>query len=214
MSILEDISLALQNGKRKEVTRLVQEAMDAGLPANSILEEGLLAGMSVIGDKFTRNEAYVPEVLVAARCMNSGSALLKPLLAEDGVRHIGKICIGTVAGDLHDIGKNLVSMMMESKGIEVVDLGVDVPAEKFVRCAVENGCDIICCSSLLTTTMQEMSKVVQCAVEAGIRGRVKIMIGGSPVTQEFCDRIGADYYTDNANSAAIKAREILTSVVQ
>lgn len=211
MSIHEEISLALQSGKRKEVLRLVQEAIDAGESANSILENGLMAGMAVVGDRFTRGEAFIPEVLVAARCMNGGSALLKPLLAEEGVQSIGKACIGTVQGDLHDIGKNLVAMMLESKGIEVVDLGVDIPAEKFVECAVESNCDIICCSALLTTTMPEMAKVVEQARGAGIRDKVKIMIGGAPVTQEYCDKIGADCYAGDAAAAAVLARELLTT---
>ena len=199
---LQEISLQLQAGKVKMVKTLVQEAIDAGIPAGQILEEGLLAGMNVIGEKFKNNEIFVPEVLVAARAMNTGATLLKPLLAAEGVQSIGKICIGTVQGDLHDIGKNLVKMMMEGKGIEVVDLGTDVSPETFVATAKEQGCQIICCSALLTTTMGVMADVVKAAEEAGIRDQVKIMIGGAPITEAFCRQIGADAYTSDAASAA------------
>ena len=199
---LQEISLQLQAGKVKMVKTLVQEAIDAGIPAGRILEEGLLAGMNVIGEKFKNNEIFVPEVLVAARAMNTGATLLKPLLAAEGVQSIGKICIGTVQGDLHDIGKNLVKMMMEGKGIEVIDLGTDVSPETFVTTAKEQGCQIICCSALLTTTMGVMADVVKAAEEAGIRDQVKIMIGGAPITEAFCRQIGADAYTSDAASAA------------
>ncbi|MBQ7301962.1 MAG: corrinoid protein [Clostridia bacterium] len=199
---LQEISLQLQAGKVKMVKTLVQEAIDAGIPAAQILEEGLLAGMSVIGEKFKNNEIFVPEVLIAARAMNTGATLLKPLLASEGVQSIGKVCIGTVQGDLHDIGKNLVKMMLEGKGIEVIDLGTDVSPETFVETAKNEGCRIICCSALLTTTMGVMADVVKAAEEAGIRDQVKIMIGGAPITEAFCRQIGADAYTSDAASAA------------
>ena len=199
---LNEISLQLQAGKAKIVKTLVQEALDAGVPAQQILEEGLLAGMSVVGEQFKNNEIFVPEVLVAARAMNQGVALLKAKLAEGGVTAKGKACIGTVKGDLHDIGKNLVKMMLESKGIEVIDLGVDVAPETFVQTAKEQGCQIICCSALLTTTMVVMGDVVKALEEAGIRDDVKVMIGGAPVTEDFCKQIGADAYTPDAASAA------------
>lgn len=208
MELLNQISQNLQAGKAKIVKGLVQQAIDEGIPAQQILEEGLLSGMSVIGEKFKNNEIFVPEVLVAARAMNMGAGLLKPLLAQDGVRASGKVCIGTVKGDLHDIGKNLVKMMMEGKGLEVVDLGVDVAPETFVKTAEEQGCTVICCSALLTTTMGVMGDVVKAAGEAGIRDRVKIMVGGAPVTQAFCDQIGADVYTADAASAADAAAEL------
>ena len=200
--ILENISTQLQAGKAKIVTELVQQAIDAGIPAQQILEEGLLAGMSVIGEKFKNNEVFVPEVLIAARAMNRGVALLKPLLVQDGVEAAGKVCIGTVKGDLHDIGKNIVKMMMEGKGLEVIDLGTDVAAETFVQTAIEQNCQVICCSALLTTTMGVMGEVVQAAEAAGIRDKVKIMIGGAPVTDAFCQQIGADAYTPDAATAA------------
>ena len=202
MSILSEISENLQRGKAKIVKELVQQAIDEGVPARDILEQGLLAGMDVVGDKFKKNEVFVPEVLVAARAMNMGTTLLKPLLAESGVEAAGKVCIGTVKGDLHDIGKNLVKMMMEGKGLEVVDLGTDVAPETYVQTAVEQGCQIICCSALLTTTMPVMGEVVKEAEKAGIRDKVKIMIGGAPVTEAFCLQIGADKYTTDAASAA------------
>ncbi len=204
---LNEISLQLQAGKAKIVKTLVQQAIDEGIPAQQILEEGLLAGMSIIGEKFKNNEVFVPEVLVSARAMNMGANLLKPLLAEGGVKNSGKVCLGTVKGDLHDIGKNLVKMMMEGKGLEVVDLGTDVAPEAFIKAAVEDGCQVICCSALLTTTMGVMADVVKAAEEAGIRDKVKIMVGGAPVTDAFCQQIGADAYTPDATSAADKAVE-------
>jgi methanogenic corrinoid protein MtbC1 len=161
--------------------------------------------MNVIGEKFKNNEVFVPEVLVAARAMSQGANILKPHLAEAGVKASGKVCIGTVQGDLHDIGKNLVKMMMEGKGLEVVDLGTDVSAETFVNTAKEQGCQIICCSALLTTTMGVMADVVKAAEAAGIRDQVKIMVGGAPVNDAFCQQIGADAYTSDAASAADKA---------
>ena len=202
MEILLEISEQLQKGKAKVVKELVEKAVADGVPVKSILEDGLLHGMGIIGGKFKNNEVFVPEVLVAARAMNMGAAILKPLLAEAGVESGGKVCLGTVKGDLHDIGKNLVKMMMEGKGLEVIDLGVDVPTEKFIEAATEHDCRIIACSALLTTTMGEMKSVVEAAEGAGIRGKVKIMIGGAPVTQAFCDQIGADSYAADASTAA------------
>ena len=152
MALLNEISEKLQAGKAKDVVALVQQAIDEGIPAETILNEGLLSGMNVIGEKFKNNEIYVPEVLVAARAMSKGSALLKPLLQDEGAKASGKVCIGTIEGDLHDIGKNLVTMMMEGKGLEVVDLGTDVSPEKFIETAVNENCNIIACSALLTTT--------------------------------------------------------------
>ena len=200
MEILNDISTLLQQGRAPKVKEKVQEALDQGISAKDILEEGLLSGMSVIGEKFKNNEVYVPEVLIAARAMNAGVALLKPYMVDAGVEAKGTVVIGTVKGDLHDIGKNLVKMMMEGKGLNVVDLGVDVSAEQFVSAAKENNADIIACSALLTTTMTEMKNVVD-AVKAESLD-VKVMVGGAPVTQNFCDSIGANSYTADAASAA------------
>ncbi len=202
---LKEISVQLQAGKAKNVKELVQQAIDEGIPAQQILEEGLLDGMNIIGEKFKKNEVFVPEVLIAARAMNQGTALLRPLLAEAGVESVGKVCIGTVKGDLHDIGKNIVKMMMEGKGLEVIDLGTDVAPETFIQTAIDQNCQIICCSALLTTTMGVMGDVVKAAEAAGIRDKVKIMVGGAPVTEAFCQQIGADAYTSDAASAADKA---------
>jgi len=199
---LQEISLKLQAGKAKEVKVLVQQAIDEGIPAQQILDEGLLSGMAVIGEKFKNDEVFVPEVLVAARAMNKGAELLKPLLADGGKKVNGKVCIGTVEGDLHDIGKNLVRMMLEGKGLEVVDLGTDVTPEAFVNAVKENDCKLVCCSALLTTTMGVMKDVIKALEDAGLRSQVKVMIGGAPVTQSFCDEIGADAYTPDAASAA------------
>ena len=208
MGILNDISENLQKGKSKMVKELVQQALDEGVKPADILEQGLLEGMGIIGEKFKNNEVYVPEVLVAARAMNMGSQVLKPHLAEAGVAATGKVCIGTVQGDLHDIGKNLVKMMMEGKGLEVVDLGTDVAPETFVQTAIEQNCQVICCSALLTTTMGVMGEVVKAVEAAGIRDSVKIMIGGAPVNEAFCKEIGADCYTVDAASAADAAVEL------
>jgi len=202
MCILNEISENLQNGRAKAVTALVQQALDEGMDAARILSDGLLAGMGVIGEKFKNNEVFVPEVMIAARAMNMGVALLKPHLAADGVTARGRVCIGTVKGDLHDIGKNLVKMMMEGKGLDVIDLGTDVATETFVTTAIEQNCRVICCSALLTTTMGIMGDVVRAAEKAGVRDRVKILVGGAPVSEEFCRQIGADVYTSDAASAA------------
>lgn len=200
--ILQEMSQQLQRGNTRGVKALVQQAIDEGVPVERILNDGLMSGMAVVGEKFKNMEVCVPEVLVAARAMNQGAALLKPLLADANVKSTGKVCIGTVMGDLHDIGKNLVKMMMEGKGLEVIDLGVDVPPETYVRTAVEQNCQVICCSALLTTTMSGMADVVNRVRDAGLKDRVKVMIGGAPVTEEFCRQIGADCYTPDATTAA------------
>lgn len=202
MAILEEISSFLQKGRTKNVKELVTQALEEGISPQVILEEGLLSGMAVIGEKFKNNEVFVPEVLVSARAMNAGTELLKSRLLQEGVASKGVAVIGTVKGDLHDIGKNLVRMMIESKGLTVVDLGVDVSPEAFVNAAVEHDAKIICCSALLTTTMGEMKGVVEECVTRGIREKVKIMVGGAPLSQEFCDSIGADCFTEDATSAS------------
>ena len=208
MSIYLEISENVRTGKMKAVKELVQSAVDSGLPAPDILNLGLLPGMNEIGELFKNNQVYVPEVLVAARAMNAGVAILKPLLIAGDIQAAGKVCLGTVKGDMHDIGKNLVKMMMEGKGLEVIDLGTDVAPETFVNTAIEQGCKVICCSALLTTTMDEMAEVVKQAEKAGVRDKVKIMIGGAPITGEFCKSIGADVYTSDAASAADAAVEL------
>ena len=202
------ISEKIQAGRAKEVKALVQQALDEGIDPNRILNEGLMAGMAVIGERFKNGEAFVPEVLVAARAMNKGAEILKPVLAAAGVKSSGKACIGTVKGDLHDVGKNLVKMMLESKGLEVIDIGTDVPPDAFIKTAQEQNCAVICCSALLTTTMEVMRDVVKAAEAAGIRDKVKIMIGGAPITEAFCKEVGADYYTSDAARCADVAAEI------
>ncbi len=208
MSILNEISENLQIGKAKIVKELVNQAIAEGNSAEAILKEGLLKGMGIIGEKFKKDEVYVPDVLIAARAMNAGTEILKPLLASSGVKSAGKVILGTVAGDLHDIGKNLVRMMMEGKGLEVIDIGVDVPAEKFIEMAIQENAQIIACSALLTTTMGEIENVIKAAVNAGIRDKVTIMIGGAPVTQSFCEKVSADIYTSDAASAADAAAKV------
>ena len=209
MNKLIEICEAVQKGKTKLVKQLVPEALEAGFPAQEILNQALLAGMDIVGTKFRNNEIFVPEVLVAARAMNAGVAILKPHLTSSDVQAKGRVCIGTVKGDLHDIGKNLVKMMLEGKGLEVIDLGVDVSPEQFVQAAIDHSCDIICCSALLTTTMPVMGDVVKAAEAAGIRAKVKIMVGGAPVTPEFCASIGADAYTPDAATCAARAVELI-----
>lgn len=207
MDKLSEIKELMQQGRAKNVVTLVQEALDEGIEANVILNDALLAGMAIIGDKFKQEEIFVPEVLVAARAMNKGVEVLKPYLQDSSNISKGTAVLGTIKGDLHDIGKNLVRIMMEGKGIDVIDLGTDISAETFIDEAKKNHADIICCSALLTTTMPEMKRVVDLVKAENLD--VKVMIGGAPVNQEFCDEIGADYYTDDAASAADVAASIL-----
>lgn len=209
MELLGKISEALQKGKAKDVKEMVQQALDAGALPQDVLNEGLLSGMNEVGIKFKNNEVYVPDVLIAARAMKAGTEILKPLLAAGGIKAKGKVVIGTVKGDLHDIGKNLVAMMMEGQGLEVIDAGTDVPPEKFISLATENDAQIIACSALLTTTMGEMKAVVEAAQAAGIRDKVVIMVGGAPVNDTFAKTIGADIYTPDAASAAEEAAAAL-----
>lgn len=212
MADLKGISEALQKGRAKLVKELVQAAIDEGVEAKKILDEGLLDGMNIVGQKFKINELYVPDVLVAARAMTAGTDLLKPLLMDEGVEAAGKVVIGTCKGDLHDIGKNLVKMMFEGKGFEVIDLGVDVSAEQFVNGAIENDAQIIACSALLTTTMGEMANVVKVATEKGIRDKVTIMIGGAPVNESYKESVGADIYTPDAASASDAALDAINKL--
>lgn len=212
MAVLDDINAAIQRGKKKEVVPLVQQAIDEGIGPSEILD-ALLDGFGVIGDAFRRDEVFVPEVLVAARAMNAGTALLKPLLEEEGAEPLGKAVLGTVEGDLHDIGKNIVRMMVEGKGIEVEDLGIDVKAEVFVDYVREHpDCKLVLASALLTTTMPKLSEVVKAFEDAGMRDQVKIMVGGAPVTQEYADEIGADAYTPDGGSCAVKAADLLVEM--
>ncbi len=207
MSILEQISELLQQGRAKEIQETVKKALEEGHDPQTIIDEGLLAGMSVIGAKFKVNEVYVPDVLIASRAMNAGMEVLKPYMVEGQMKTIGKVVIGTVEGDLHDIGKNLVRIMFESVGFEVLDLGVDVSTEQFLAKVEEEKPDILAMSALLTTTMTNMEKVIKAVEKKGLRQNLLIMVGGAPVTENFALSIGADLYAPDAASAAELARQ-------
>ncbi len=204
--ILEQISTSMQRGKSKEVKELVQTALDQGIPAKQILDESLLKGMSIVGEKFKNNEVFVPEVLIAARAMNMGVEVLKPALNASGIQAVGKAIVCTVKGDQHDIGKNLVKMMLEGAGLEVIDLKTDVSKEQVVEAIKETHAKVVCLSALLTTTMSYQKEIIDAIAEAGLRDQVKVMVGGAPVTQAFADEIGADAYTADAASCAQVAR--------
>ncbi len=207
MANLAAVAEALIRGDRDTVVDLVQEAVDEGTDPEAILNEGLVAGMDVVGRKFKNNEFYVPEVLIAARAMNAAMEILEPLLAESGAKPAGTVVIGTVKGDLHDIGKNLVGMMLKGGGFRVVDAGIDVAPERFVELARENGAQVVGLSALLTTTMTQMGNVIEALKEAGLDARV--MIGGAPITQDYADEIGADGYAPDAASAVELARSLM-----
>ncbi|MCR5443018.1 MAG: corrinoid protein [Sphaerochaetaceae bacterium] len=202
MASLVELGTLMQGGRAKVVRQMTNELIAEGFTPKQILEEGFLPAMAVVGEKFKNNEVFVPEVLIAARAMNAGMEELRPFLQGGESLEKGTVVLGTVRGDLHDIGKNIVGMMMKGSGLKVIDLGTDVAPETFVSSAIENNAKVIACSSLLTTTMKEMGEVVKEAEKAGIRSKVKIMVGGAPVTQAFCDSIGADRYTPDATSAA------------
>ena len=209
MSVLQQMSESLMKGKAKEVAAFVQQALAEGIPAEKILNEGLLPGMSTIGVRFKNNEVYVPEVLIAARAMKAGTEILRPRLVEAGVKPKGIVVIGTVKGDLHDIGKNLLGMMIEGAGLKVVDVGIDVDAQKFVNAAQEHGAALIGVSALLTTTMVNMKAVVDAVKASPLAGKTKVMVGGAPVTQAFCDEIGAQGYAPDAASGADLAKKLM-----
>jgi 5-methyltetrahydrofolate--homocysteine methyltransferase len=206
---LASIAEALQRGEAGKVEELVRLALQEKLTPKDILENGLIKGMNIIGVKFKNNEVYVPEVLIAARAMQAGMGVLRPKLVETGVRNIGKVAIGTVRGDLHDIGKNLVKMMLEGAGFEVIDLGADVSVDKFVNAVKEHQPDIVGMSALLTTTMVNMTEVIKALKSAGLRDKVKVMVGGAPVTQNYAEQIGADGYSPDAASAAEDAKKFI-----
>jgi len=211
MAVVENISEALQKGKAKDVVALIEEALNSGIPAQDILDQGLLHGMSVIGTRFKNNEVFVPEVLIAARALNKGTEVLKPRLVEAGVKPIGKVIICTVKGDLHDIGKNLVRMMLEGAGFEVIDLGVDVDENKIVEAVKQHQPQVLCLSALLTTTMSQQGVIIEALKSADLRDKVKVMVGGAPVTQSFCESIHADAYSQDAASAAEAAKAFVVS---
>ncbi len=208
MSLIEEIRQAVIEGQAKAVVPKVEQALADGIPADEILQKGLIDAMAEVGRLFEEGEYFVPEMLIAARAMSAALELLKPHLVEKGVEPLGRVAIGTVKGDLHDIGKSLVAMMLEGAGFEIVNLGVDVAPEKFVEEA-KKGAQIVAMSALLTTTMPNMKNTIQALKEAGVRDQVKVMIGGAPVTQAYADEIGADGYSPDASSAVRKAKELL-----
>ena len=211
---LAAVAAATKRGQQKKLLALVDKALSRGIPAQDILSGGLIKGMNDLGEDFSASRAFVPEMLMAARCMSAATAQLKPHLVDGGGvrRTIGSACIGTVRGDMHDIGKNLVKIMLEGSNIEVYDLGADVAPEAFIQAAREHHCDIIACSALLTTTMGEMKRVVELVNASDLRDKVKVMIGGAPVTDDFCQSIGADQYTPDAASAAEEAVRLAAMV--
>jgi len=209
MELLEQLSEALQQGNHERTADLTRQAMEQQTPAASILDDGLIAGMDVVGDRFRRHEIFLPEVLMAAKAMYSGLELLKPLLIKDGIPSQGKVVIGSVQGDTHDIGKNLVGIMLTGAGFEVIDLGNDVPPERFVETASAEGAPVIGMSALLTTTMSVMRKVVELTRERGLSDQVKIIVGGAPVSQQFADEIGADSYGFDAANAVDRIKTLV-----
>jgi 5-methyltetrahydrofolate--homocysteine methyltransferase len=208
-ALMNEIAGALYNGEAERVAELTRRALEEGFSPEEILNKGLIAGMERVGKDFRDGILFVPEVLIAAHAMKAGMQILRPLLTESAISGLGTFVIGTVKGDLHDIGKNLVAMMMEGAGFKVVDLGVDTPPEKFVEAVKSHNPQILGMSALLTTTMVEMRRVIETLKEAGLRDRVRILVGGAPVTQEYADEIGADGYAPNASLAVEKAKELL-----
>jgi len=208
MADYEALKQAVITGKLAQVKELVQKALDAGAAAQEVLDQALIPAMDTVGQKFSDHEYYIPEMLIAARAMQGGIGILKPLLAAAGSKPRGKVVIGTVKGDLHDIGKNLVGLMLQGGGFEVIDLGADVKPEKFVEAVKANAPDFVMMSALLTTTMLSMKETVEALKAAGVREQVRVAVGGAPVTQRFCDEIGADFYSSNATGAVTRAREL------
>lgn len=207
---LNQITELLQKGNLNEVKRLSKVSLEEGIDASEVLN-ALLTGMGIVGEKFKNNEVFVPEVLIAARAMNGGLDIIRPILESEGVEAIGKVVIGTIKGDLHDIGKNLVSMMMTGAGFEVIDLGVDVSADMYIQAIEEHNADILCMSALLTTTMTNMKAVIETLEEKGLRDKVIVMIGGAPLTDKFAEEIGADKYTEDAATAAEIAKMLVSA---
>jgi corrinoid protein of di/trimethylamine methyltransferase len=208
--ILEQMANALIAGKQDEVIKLTQDALDQSIDPKEILDNGLLGGMDVVGQRFKAGDMFIPEVLLCARCMHGAMDILKPLLSDADAAGAGTYLIGTVEGDLHDIGKNLVSMMLQGAGFKVVDLGTNITSQQFVEAVKEHNPQVLGMSALLTTTMPKMEETIQALSEAGIRDSVKIMAGGAPVTQDFVDKIGADAYGANAASAVERAKELVS----
>ena len=209
MTLLEDISKSIEEGNIRRTKELVRLAVEGGTNPRTVLNEGLLNGLRAVGKRFDRNSGMVSDMLVSTRAINAGMEILKPMLLPASRPPIGRGCIGTVRGDLHDVGKNIVRLMLESRGIEILDLGVDVAPEAFVRAVTEDGCDLVCCSALLTATVPEMQRVIRALRNAGVRERVLVMVGGIPVTAAYARRIGADIYSADGFEAAEKAEAAL-----
>ncbi len=209
MELLKRLSEELQKGNYQEMPQLVKQALEAKIPPSRILSDGLIKGMDVVGERFRRNDLFIPEVLMSAKAMHTGMGVLRPKLAESGAKFSGKIVLGTVKGDLHDIGKNLVGMLIEGAGYQVIDIGIDVPPEKFVEAVKVHRAQVVGLSALLTTTMPRMKEVIECLREAGIRNQVKVLIGGAPVTEKFARDIGADGYAPDAANAAERVRQLV-----
>ena len=212
MALLDELRNNIVNGNPDGAKEVTQKALREGLKVGKILNEGLIAGIHEVGEKFGRSEIFLPELLVSGLAMKGAVEILKPFLSDQGVKTAGKALIATVRGDLHDIGKNLVAMMLEGGGFEVIDLGIDIPAEKIIKAAQEQKAHLVCLSSLLTTTMPAMKEVVQGLQKAGLRKKVKVMIGGAPITQKYADEIGADGYAADAPSAVKKAKELMAGI--
>ena len=209
MAILDDLRQCVIDGDMNQTQKLVQEAIAQNLPAEQILKEGLISAMAEVGRLFESGEYFMPEMLIAARAMKSGLTMLRPRLVEAKVQAVGKVIIGTVQGDVHDIGKNLVGMMLEGAGFDVIDLGVDIPPEKYVQAVREHHPDLLACSALLTTTMLRMKDLILSLENAGLRGQVKVMVGGAPITESYARDIGADLFAPDAASAASRAKELI-----
>jgi 5-methyltetrahydrofolate--homocysteine methyltransferase len=210
MAILEELREAMVDGQAKQAVAKVSEGLAEGMDAGTLLRDGLIAGMAEVGQLYENGDIFVPEMLVAARAMSAALEVLKPHLVEEGVESSGKVAIGTTQGDLHDIGKNLVAMMLEGSGFEIVDLGVDVPADKFIE-AIREGASVVAMSALLTTTMTNMQTAIEAIKEAGLREQVRIIIGGAPITKAYADEIGADGYAEDASSAVRLVKEVLAA---
>ena len=207
--LMQDMAYALIKGKQHDVGRMTKQALDEGVEAQDVLDDGLISGMGIVGVKFRDNIIFVPEVLVAARAMKAGMAHIEPILSASGIEPLGRVIMGTVKGDLHDIGKNLCIMMLRGAGFEVIDLGVDTKAEQFIAAVEEHDAPIVGMSALLTTTMPNMGKTIQAFIDKGLRDDVKIMVGGAPVNQEFADEMGADGYGKDAMACVEKAKQFV-----
>ncbi len=209
MDVLQKISEELQKGNFEQLPEFVQQALDAGIPPSRILNDGLVAGMGVVGAQFQNDEIFLPDVLISAKAMQAAMKVLRPKLMEAGVKLAGRVVMGTVRGDIHDIGKNLVAMLLEGAGYQVIDLGIDVPPEKFVEAIKSSKADVVGLSALLTITMPLMKEVVESLQESGIRNTVKVLVGGAPVTEQFAREIGADGYAPDAHTAVERVRELI-----